>query len=180
MSWPGALKAYDPRTGSLLWTCAGLTPLVYTSPVVTPEVIVGMSGYGGAWMAVRTGGSGDVTASHRLWRVERSPQRIGSGVIVGGHLYMVNEPGTAQCIELRTGRILWTERLGGSCWGNLVHAAGRLYVTDRQGETAVMAAAPAFQVLARNPLGERTQASIAVSRGELFIRTFRHLWCIGG
>lgn len=179
MSWPGVVRSYNPRTGAELWSCRGLSPLVYTSPLVTPEVVVAMSGYGGSWIGVRPGGSGDVTDTHRLWRVERAPQRIGSGVIVGEHLYMVNEPGTAQCIEPKTGNVLWTERLGGGTWGSLVHAAGRLYVTNLRGETAAFAASPKFEVLARSPLEEKTLASIAPSDGQLFIRTHQHLWCIG-
>ncbi len=92
---------------------------------------------------------------------------------------MVNEPGTAQCIELKTGKTLWTERVGPGVWGSLVHAGDRLYVTNLEGETLVLAAGPKFEVLARNPLKERTLASVAVSDGCLFIRTYQHLWCIG-
>jgi outer membrane protein assembly factor BamB len=180
MAWPGAVKAYDPATGRLLWTCRGLSPLVYTTPLVTPEVVVVLCGYGGAWMAVRPGGDGDVTETHRLWRHERASQRIGSGVIIGEHVYLVNEPGTAQCFEWRTGKEIFNERLGSTTWGSLVHAAGRLYSTSLRGETAVFAAKPQFEVLARNPLEERTMATPAISNGEIFIRTHEHLWCIQG
>jgi outer membrane protein assembly factor BamB len=180
MTWPEAVKAYDPLTGQLLWTCRGLTRLVYTSPLVTPRAVVAMSGFHGSALAVRPGGRGDVTESHRLWHhPDRAPQRIGSGVILGDHVFIANEPGTLQCIELFTGKTLWVERLGGRSWGNLVHAAGRLYVTNLEGETFVAAARPEFEVLARNPLKERTLASIAPADGEIFIRTYEHLWCIG-
>jgi outer membrane protein assembly factor BamB len=138
-----------------------------------------MSGFGGPALAVRTGGSGDMTETHQLWRLPSAPQRIGSGVILGEHLYMVNTPGTFQCFELKTGKSLWIERIGGETWSSLVCADGRLYVTTLEGETVVLAAKPAFAVLARNPLKERTLASIAVSGGALFIRTYRHLWCVG-
>jgi outer membrane protein assembly factor BamB len=184
MTWPGVVKSYDPATGRLRWQCDGLAKdaaadrLVYTSPLVTPEVVVAMAGFGGPAIGVRPGGSGDVTATHRLWRHPSAPQRIGSGVIVGEHVYVVDEPGTARCIEWKTGRTLWTERLTGNTWGSLVHAGGRLYVTNRAGETFVLAAKPVFEVLGRNPLKESTQASVAPSDGELFIRTFKHLWCI--
>jgi outer membrane protein assembly factor BamB len=185
MSWPRVLKAYCPRTGELLWNSRGLTregspsQLVYTSPLASQEAIVAMSGFGGPALAVRTGGSGDMTETHQLWRLPSAPQRIGSGVILGEHLYMVNTPGTFQCFELKTGKSLWIERIGGETWSSLVCADGRLYVTTLEGETVVLAAKPAFAVLARNPLKERTLASIAVSGGALFIRTYRHLWCVG-
>jgi outer membrane protein assembly factor BamB len=183
MSWPSAVKAYDPKTGAVIWTCGGLTQLVYTSPQVTPEVVVAMSGFYGAALAVHTGGKGDVTGSHRLWRQgeKRNPQRIGSGVIVGDYLYMANAgPGTVQCFELMTGKDLWdAHRLGEDCWGSVVHAAGKLYVTDQRGDTYILAAKPKFELIRRNSLGEHTNASLAISDGEIFIRTDQHLWCIG-
>jgi outer membrane protein assembly factor BamB len=185
MSWPGVVKAYAPKTGDLLWTCQGLAKdqsedrLVYTSPLVSPEAVVAMAGYGGPALAVRPGGKGDVTATHRLWRQPRGPQRIGSGVLVGEHVYMVNEPGTAECLELKTGKSVWNERVGTGAWGSLVQAGDKLYVTNVEGETLVLAAKPKFEIVSRNPLKETTRASIAVSDGNIFIRTYEHLWCIG-
>lgn len=185
MTWPGVVKAYRPATGELLWHCSGLEKdgandrLTYTSPLVSPEAVVAMAGFGGPSLAVRTGGNGDVTATHRLWRETKNPQRIGSGVIVGPHVYMLTEPGIFQCIEVKTGKLAVNERVGPGAWGSMVHADGRLYVTNLEGETLVLAAKPALEVLARNPLKERTLASIAVSGGAIYIRTYQHLWCIG-
>jgi hypothetical protein len=90
----------------------------------------------------------------------------------------MNEPGTFQCIEVKTGRVLCTERVGGGVWGSLVHADGRLYVTNLEGETLVLVPKPSLEILARNPLRERTLASIAVSDRAIFVRTYKHLWCI--
>jgi outer membrane protein assembly factor BamB len=178
MTWPGSVTAHDPKTGKEIWTCKGAGPLFYTSPLVTPEVIVAMGGFNGPYLALKPGGTGDITASNRLWLHAKSPQRIGSGVIVGDHTYIVNENGVAECIETKSGKTLWTERATGRTWGSMVHADGRLYVTDQQGETVILAAKPQFEVLSRNPLGERSQSSPAVSDGEIFLRTYSHLWCI--
>ena len=96
---------------------------------------------------------------------------------------MVSENGTPQCFDIKTGNELWQvkERPGGSAWGSMVHAAGRLYITMRNGTTLVIAASPSFQILATNDIGnEHTDASIVPSGGELFIRSYKHLWCIGG
>jgi outer membrane protein assembly factor BamB len=185
MTWPGVVRAYDPKDGKLLWSCMGLAKdsggdrLVYTSPLVAPGVVVAMAGFMGPYLAVKPGGKGDVTETHRLWRETKAPQRVGSGVIVGEHVYIVNEPGTAQCIELRTGKTLWTERTGAKSWGSMVAADGKLYLLNQEGETVVLEASPTFKILSRNPLKEHTNSSIAVSDGELFLRTDRHLWCIG-
>src|SRR5262249_39419816 len=107
MSWPGVVKAYDPKKGTELWSCRGLAKdngndrLVYTSPVGNDQVVVAAAGYGGPALAVKPGGKGDVTETHRLWRHTSPPQRIGTGVIVGEHFYLVNEPGTFICLELK-------------------------------------------------------------------------------
>jgi outer membrane protein assembly factor BamB len=180
---PHKVRAFDPRTGRELWSCDGLGPLAYASPVCSADgIVVAVSGFHGPALAVRAGGSGDVTATHRLWAHPRPlPQRVGSPVVVGGHAYLLNENGLAQCFDLTTGKDVWgKERVSGASWGSFVAAAGRLYVTAHSGETLVLAAGPEFKLLARNPLGERTLASPAVADGEVFIRTYKHLWCIGG
>src|SRR5262249_48198803 len=109
-------------------------------------------------------------------------QRVGSGVIVGEHVYMVDENGTPHCYELKTGNDLWKneEKLKGLTWGSLVHADGRLYMLMRDGTTYVMAAKPKFELLATNSLGsgESTNSSIVISNGQVFIRTFKNLYCI--
>ncbi|MBO0697884.1 MAG: PQQ-binding-like beta-propeller repeat protein [Zavarzinella sp.] len=180
LSVPKKVKGFDPKTGKELWSCSGLTDLVYTSPVISPDgIVVAMSGFGGSALAVRAGGSGDVTKTHRLWHRPRNPQRIGSPVLVGEHVYLINEPGLASCFELKTGTDLWKqERLLGETWGSLVHAGGRLYVTATNGETVVLKADPKRDELARNKLPDRVLASIAISDGELFIRGYKYLWCI--
>lgn len=176
---PEKLKAFDPATGKELWSCDGLGKLVYTSPVISREgIVVAMSGYGGPAMAVRAGGKGDVTATHRLWHHTRSnPQRIGTGVIVGEHLFILNDPGIAQCLEVATGKEVWAERLGSS-WSCVTAAGDRLYVPDRSGTTYVLKAGPKFELLARNQLGEPVYASLTPSGGDVFVRTYKALWCI--
>jgi outer membrane protein assembly factor BamB len=178
---PYKVKGFDPKTGEELWSCDGMGPLVYTSPVISADgIVVVMSGFHGPALAVRAGGKGDVTKTHRLWHhTQQIPQRIGSPVIVGEHAYILTDSGLAQCLEVKTGADLWKkERAGGSAWGSMVAAAGRLYVTGQEGTTHVFAAKSQFEELATNPLGEQTRASIAVADGEVFLRTYKHLWCI--
>jgi outer membrane protein assembly factor BamB len=188
-SMPTRVIACDPESGSLLWSCGGLASdkadvkadLVYASPLVCGEIGVAFTGWvNGPTIGFKLGGAGDVTASNRLW-LEKQPQRIGSGVVVGKRLYIVNAgPGTAQCIDCQTGKALWTERLeGGESWGSVVMAAGRLYVTSRKGITTVFRPDPEkLEVLATNDLGEPSNATPAISDGEVFLRTDQHLYCI--
>ena len=178
VSYPGRLVAFAADTGKELWSCAGLGKLVYTSPLAREGVAVSMSGFMGPPLAVRLGGRGEVAESRRLWRQERAQQRIGSGVIHKGHIYILNDPGVLECIRLKTGESLWKNRLAAKSWSSVVLSGNRLYTADDGGSCFVVEASPSFKVLARNELGERIRASIAVSNGALFIRSYQHLWCI--
>ena len=177
--------ACDPETGARLWFCEGLAEekadLIYPSPLVCGEIGVAFTGWvNGPTVGFKLGGRGDVTASNRLW-VEKQPQRIGSGVVVGENVFIVNAgPGTAQCMECRTGKIRWAERLeGGESWGSVVMAAGRLYVTSRRGVTSVFRPDPSkLEVLAMNDLGEPSNATPAISNGQIFLRTDKHVYCV--
>jgi len=183
MPWPDRLAAYALNTGKELWTCAGLDALVYTSPVYQDGIVVVMGGFNRSVMAVQAGGAGDITASRRLWRFPRSPQRVGSGVIYQGHIYVHNEPGTAMCLELKTGDVKWEERLTGKSatgqnWSSIMLSGDRCYTITQGGDCFVFRASPQFELLAMNSLGERSNSSLAPSNRELFIRTHQALWCI--
>jgi outer membrane protein assembly factor BamB len=180
LSLPERLYAVDPRTGEEIWSCGGLDKLVYTSPLFAGEIVIAMCGYGGAAMAVKGGGQGDVTSTHRLWHhTQKNPQRVGSGVVVGDYIYILNEPGIAWCLEAKTGEKKWEQRISPNTWSSMVHAAGRLYVCNKQGTTYVLEATPEeCKVLAENKLGESLDASPAFSNGQIFIRTHKSLHCI--
>ena len=175
----GFLKGFDPKTGQELWRCQGINSFVYTSPLYADGIAVQMAGFGGSAIAVKLGGTGDITKD-RLWQQPKSIQRVGSGIIVDKHVYLLEENGTPHCWELESGKEVWQvdKRPGGSSWSSMVHADGRLYVMTQNGDTHVFAANPKYELLATNRLGEGTYSSVAVSNGELFIRTFKHLWCI--
>lgn len=182
MTFPKRVASLEPATGREVWTCRGLNPLVYTSPLYSDGIIVAMGGYGGSALAVKTGGSGDVTDTHRLWHHPRTRQRIGSGVIAGDHIYILNDPGVAECFELRTGKLIWEERLKGPAksdsWSSMVLSGQRLYVGNQGGDIFVLEASPAFKPLATNSLREPIFSSVAVSDGNLFLRTHKALWCV--
>jgi outer membrane protein assembly factor BamB len=185
MSWPRRLAAYDPAGKRELWSCSGLNPLCYTSPIYADGIVVAMGGFGGMALAARAGGSGDITASRRLWHHPKTKQRIGSGVIHDGHIYIHNDPGVAECFELATGKLIWEERLQGAGktgqnWSSVMLAGGNCYTVNQGGDCFVFKASPKFELVSVNPLGERSNSSIAPSNGELFIRTHQALWCIAG
>jgi outer membrane protein assembly factor BamB len=188
---PTRAGAFNPNSGRLEWFVNGVSSdrsdVCYASPLVSDGVGVVFGGYGGPALGFKLGGSGDMTEKNLLWRDSptppRNPQRIGSGIAIGEHVFMANAdgPGSIECFDLRTGKSRWKERRtdGGEHWGSIVSVDGRLYVTGQQGVTTVFAPNPdRFELLAENDLGERSNSTPAVSDGQIFLRTFEHLYCI--
>jgi outer membrane protein assembly factor BamB len=172
---PHVLKGYDPQTGKELWSAKAGGTYCYMSPMH----VEGIANFGSS--LVKLGGLGDITRDRLKHTV--GSMFISTAVIGGDYLYTFNNVGVPQCYEWKTGKELWksqiTQRPGGTeAWGSLVYAANRIYIADRRGATSVFAAGPKYEHLALNRLDEHTDASLAVSDGELFIRTHKHLWCI--
>lgn len=186
ISWPGCLAAYEPKTGRQLWLSKGLGATIYTSPVVgAGHAFATTSGPGGGnAIAVKVGGAGDVTQSQRVWQLERFKSGIGSGVIYEGNVYTISQDGVAACTDLKNGAAIWEERLRGtgsrgSSWSSMLLADGKIYVPNQSGDVFVLRATPKFEMLATNSVGEPTNASLAASNDELFLRTNKSLWCFG-
>jgi outer membrane protein assembly factor BamB len=179
LSLPERLWAVDPTSGVEIWSCGGLSKLVYTSPLIAGDIVIAMCGFTGPAIAVKSGGSGDQT-DKILWTHPKNPQRVGSGVVVDGHIYILNEPGLAWCLDPKTGDRKWEERLpGGVSWSSMNHVAGRLYVNNTAGTTFVLEPNPQeCKILAENKLGETTRATPAFSNNQIFIRTYQNLYCI--
>lgn len=184
LSFPFRACAFDLATGGEQWTCSGINALVYTSPIFADGIVVAMGGFGGMTVAVKAGGSGDITQQRRLWQHPRSKQRIGSGAIHNGLIFIHNDPGIAECFELQTGKLVWEQRLRGqgarsTNWSSIMIADDLCYTMTQGGDCFVFRAGPQFELLATNSLGEHSNSSIVPSDGQLFLRTYKHLWCIG-
>src|SRR5204863_5486985 len=106
----------------------------------------------------------------------------GSGVVHEGHFYSVTDNGVAECVDLKTGSTVWEERLKGSgtrgsSWSSPLLADGKLYIPNQAGDVFVIRASPKYEPLATNSISESTNASLAASDGDLFMRTDKALWC---
>ena len=182
MSFPLEMKAFDPATGEVLWTCAGLNPLVYTSPLEHNGIVVALGGYHGNSIAVRTGGSGDVTATHRLWQLVRHNGGIGTGVLHDGLYYYHDSGGIVCCLDLQTGETLWKERLpgNGKSWGSFVLAGDRIYTLSQTGETVAFKTNRAsLEVLSQASVDEQTNSSLVPLQDHFILRTHKALWSLG-
>ena len=107
-----ALEGVDPTNGKVLWSCKASGDTV--SPVLGGGLVYLDSGRGGsAGIAVDPTGMGDVTKTHIKWKIDKAPEGYGSPVIVGDYLYRLHNPGVLKCMELATGKVVYSERLTG-------------------------------------------------------------------
>ena len=174
MSFPMEMKAFDPASGEVVWTAEGLNPLVYSSPLEHNGVIVAMGGYSGNSIGTDLKGK-------RLWQEIRHFGGIGTGVTKDGYMYAQNSGGVVHCVKMETGETVWKDRLpgAGKSWGSFVLSGDLIYTLSQPGDSVVFKANPEkLEVVSQADLGERTNSSIVVSNGELFIRTYEGLWCI--
>lgn len=181
----GKVLGFDPDSGRQLWSCATDIGWYMVPTLVAHQGVVYVIGgrNGGGALAVRLGGSGDVTSTHRLWMIQKG-SNVASPVLHGDHLYWINESsGIAFCAEAKTGKIVYEERVEGASqtYASPVVADGKIYYVSRNGRTAVVAAKPQFERLALNDFGDRStfNASPAVAGGRLFVRSDHHLYCLG-
>ena len=118
--------------------------------------------------------------SEEVWRLEKQVSYLPSPLVKGDRIFLCSEQGFASCLDLATGKIIWQERVPGSYSASPVLAGDRFYCVSDEGEVVVLAAADKFQLLARNPLGEKSQATPAIAGGRIFFRTSTQVIALGG
>jgi outer membrane protein assembly factor BamB len=180
----GKVLGLEPATGAQRWSCATDIGWYMVPSLVAEEGIVyAIGGRSGGGLAVRAGGTGDVTRSHRLWKIAKG-SNVSSPIVHEGHLYWMHEGlGIAYCAELKTGKIVYEERVPGAgpIYASPVLADGKLYYVCRNGRTIVLIAGPKYERLAVNDLADRSpfNASPAVAGSRLYLRSDRFLYCVG-
>jgi hypothetical protein len=169
---------YDPSDGKEIWSCAIPGFSNVPRPVYSDGVVYVCTGYMTPEMwAIRTGGGGDVTPSHVLWRFKQGVSAKPSVLLVGGEIYMIADTGIARCIDAKTGQQLWQHRLEGKYTASPLFADGHLYFFSEDGLTTVTR--PSRQgpdVVAENELDGRFMASPAVAGKAMFLRTDKALY----
>jgi outer membrane protein assembly factor BamB len=174
---------YDPQTGKELWTVSGLGFEVIPTPVVAEGLILCSSGRQGPTIAIRPGGTGDVTATHVAWTSPKGSPFVPSGVVVDGVLYLVNDiQSILTAHDVKTGDVLYQGRLGVAkregFSASPVAFDGKVFFTNDDGETFVVKAGREFNLLHVNSLGEQTLASPALVDGRWYFRTASSLVAI--
>jgi outer membrane protein assembly factor BamB len=179
------VTGHAAESGEELWRIPGLNPTrnpmqrIVASPVVRMNLIYVPSRVK-PFLAMQASGLSGRIAPDVTWKTDRGPD-VPSPVVTESSVYLLNDSGILWQLEAATGNVIWgPKRLETSSYSaSPVLADGRLYATNENGLTTVVSAGAEFNILAINDVGENTLASLAISEGQIFLRTARHLFCIG-
>ncbi|MEE2642571.1 MAG: PQQ-binding-like beta-propeller repeat protein [Planctomycetota bacterium] len=178
---PGSdqFAAYDVTTGKEIWQVRAPGWSVVPQPVIGHGMIFYNHDYDHPeLMGVRLGGRGDVTQSHVAWKIKKGAPSTPSPLLVGDELYFVSDRGIASCVDAKTGKRHWMERLRGNYSASPLFANGRILFLNETGLASWVKTGTKFEVLGTNQLPGRTLATPAISNGAMYIRTDSSLYRI--
>lgn len=172
---------YNPDDGSRFWVVDGPSEEFCASPVYSERA--GLIFISSSWperhlLAIKPDGKGNVTETHVAWRTKEGAYYVPSPVCVGDYLLTTMTSGQVYCFEAATGKVLWTQNLGKQ-YPSPVLANGLVYLPNDEGVITVIKPGRSFERVAQNAIGERMNASPAISNGQIFLRGDKHLFCIG-
>jgi len=178
------LNAYDPATGKDLWFCKGFTGRGEPVPAFANGQIYVVNGKPGNTYVVKPGGSGDVSATHRVWDAKRVGGRdLPSPVVVGEYLLISSMSGMLTIYDAKSGAIHFSERLDLAVSASPLVANGLVYFQMENGEVVVVKPGKTLEIVSRNPIGAESseifRAGLAPIQGQLFARSQNVVYCIG-
>lgn len=174
------LEAMSADSGETRWRVVEDNRFPIPVATVADGMLYTTRGYrSGPYVAIRLGGTGDVTGTHVAWRLPTGAPYISSLVHYQGLIYTASELGIVTCLDAKTGERVWQERAGGIFTASPVAGDGKIYLLSETGETVILKAGRTFEVLARNTLDAHFVASPAISRGRIFLRGDNEIFAIG-
>lgn len=173
-----ATIAYDVATGRPIWTVYHDGMNASARPLLGDDQIFITNG-SGSMVAVKTGGTGDVTGSHIDWMERKSVPKKSSPLLVDGLLYTNSDDGVLSCREASTGRVLWSKRAGKEYAASPIYAGGKIYFFSVQGDIITVRPGPTLDMVAQTKLGDGFMASPAVVGDRMILRSKTELFCVG-
>ncbi len=175
------LASFDPRNGKLLWRANLFTSRAVNSPVIAGDLVMAITGGGGRGkqlFSVSVDQVGEVGADQVVWSGDRNLPYVPTPLVFDKLLYFWCDNGVVSCLEPKTGKAIWTERVGGKFWASPISIDGKIYNISDKGEVTVLASGTTFKVLGRTQIGEPVHGTPAVAGGRMFVRGFEHLYCL--
>ncbi|HXG67546.1 MAG TPA: PQQ-binding-like beta-propeller repeat protein [Blastocatellia bacterium] len=176
--------SYDPNTGKELWRCKGLESNAIPSPLAGHGLVVLSAGYPAKRaFAVKLGGSGDLTNSPNIvWKYEKGTAYVPSPILYGDYVYLTTDRGIITCLDAKTGQVKYEggrPPVPATFTASPVAYNGMILMTSEDGDTFMVKAGPAHEVIRTNSVGEPVYSSPAIANGKIYIRGEKNLYCIG-
>lgn len=181
--------AYEPETGQEIWRVVGGAESTVAMPIHEAGLVFFYTGFEmdekrgkfANLLAVNPDGAGDITNSHVVWKLatKQANNQMLTPVIREGLIHTVNTDGQQQCIDAKTGEVLWTRRVKGKYNASPIYADGKLYFSSTRGKVMVLKHGPEYELLAENSLEGEIWATPAILRDRILIRTSKYLYLIG-
>ena len=176
------IRGFSPETGKELWSCAGIPDYIVPLAVSDGERVFFSGGRQNRTTALKAGGRGNVTDTHKLWEVTHGAN-VTSPLFHDGHLYWSHDKGFAQCVDAATGKLKYQERFRSRdrVYASVIYGDHKFYMTQRDGTTLALEARPDYKELATNKLGddaEQFNATPAIHEKSLLFRSTKHLYRI--
>ncbi len=176
---PDKTRSYDPLSGKLLWECDGPAEFDAATVAFDKDTIYSTGGYPQkGLLAIRAGGSGDVTGTHLRWKSDKKAGYVPSPLVVGAFVYTAADKGLVRCYEAASGKIVWEQQLQAQFYSSPVLVGQRIYLFGRKGKGFVMRAGGTFKLLAENTLDDGVFATPVIVGRRIYLRTFGDLYCI--
>lgn len=181
------LTAHDAADGTILWSCGDFNPEgtqnwpACASPVIAGDIAIVPYGRGKRLHGIKLGGSGDVTATNRIWKRDDTGSFVPTPAEYKGRVYLLHDKGGIECIDPATGKTLWTGALpknSNSYYSSPSVADGKIYAAREDGVVFVARVEGTFEVLAENDMGERVIAAPVPVSSRLLLRGEKHLFCV--
>lgn len=173
------VAAYDVTAGEEQWRVCYPQPgwSVIPQPVAGQGLVFVCTGWANQHLlAIRPGGRGDVTKDRLSWSMRRNAPNTPTPLLVGDQLYVLADGGILTCVNAKSGKVHWSERVPGAYSASPICANGKIYITNETGVGMVLEAGTEFKELARSDLKEKTFATFAPVDGALFVRTETQLY----
>jgi len=179
------VRAYEPATGKLLWTCRGIPDYICPSVIAKDGVVYAIGGRKSKLLAIKAGGKGDVTDSHLVWEIDKGTN-VPSAILHKGHLYWAHHGrGIIYCVDAKTGDVKFETRLDpspGTVYASPVILEDRIFIVSRDKGTFVIAADPTeLKLITHNKIESDKSifnGSPCVANGRMFLRSDKKLYCI--
>lgn len=186
---PGEIWGMNPKSGKLSWFAqTSMTDNLSPSVIVDGKTVYAFGGYRSSGsMAMEVGGKGDVTKSNVLW-TSRTSSYVATPVLLADRLYWIDDKGMYFCANAKTGALIHRARVPGIASGDRpVYASpividGKVYAQTRASGVYVIEPSDELRVVAQNKFESDDSifnATPAVGGGQLFLRSYSHLYCVG-